>query len=156
MKRFIVLISTLVLIIASFAGCGNEAGNDNNDYKKKMTAFFENVQKLDEQMNALDPESETSISDLFALLEQLEEQFKNFAEIEVPEEYIVTESLADEAYDYMKEANEYFRQSFSENSYNEYTLEAAMECYARANKRMHYVIDIIHGKLPDDENITYE
>ena len=156
MKRYIALISILVFIISSLAGCGNEAGDDYAEYKKQMTDFCENVQKLDEQMNTLDPESETSLSDLFALLDQLEEQFKNFAEIEVPEQYIVTESLADEAYEYMKEANEYFRQSFSGNSYNEYMLEAAQECYARANKRMHYVIDIIHGKMPDDENVTYE
>ena len=54
----------------------------------------------------------------------------------------------------MAQANQYFHDSFTDTSYNEYTLEAAMECYKRANKRLGYMIDILHGKIPDDDSIT--
>ena len=154
-RRFFVIIISIVTLLVSLCGCGEDSA-DYSDYKKQMENFFESVTKLDEQMNDLNPEDDNSVEDLFILLDELEEQFKYFADIEVPDAYKVTESLADESYEYMKEANEYFRQSFSENSYNEFTLEAAYECYSRANKRMHYVIDIIHGKLPEDENVTFE
>ncbi len=155
MFKKILTVMTGVILAVSLAACADSA-EDYSEYKKEMSNFFESVNTLNEEMNALNPDDAEAVSKLFEYLDQVEEQFKYFSEIEVPSQYKVTESLADEAYDYMKEANEYFRQSFSENSYNEYTLEAAMECYSRANKRMQYVIDIIHGKLPEDENISFE
>lgn len=156
MKKTCLSAIVMALSISLLSGCGDVSTEDYSDYKNQMNNFFESVVKLDEEMNALDTDNGDNIEDLFILLDQVEEQFKYFADIEVPDEFKVTESLADEAYDYMKEANNYYRQSFSENSFNENTLEAANECYARANKRMQYVIDIIHGQLPDDENVTFE
>lgn len=156
MKNKLLKIACVVLSLSLIAGCGGAPAEDFSDYKSQMNNFFESVVKLDEEINALDVDKGDNIEDLFILLDQVEEQFKYFADIEVPKEFQVTESLADEAYEYMKEANEFYRQSFSENSFNENTLAAANECYARANKRMQYVIDIIHGKLPEDENITFE
>ncbi|MBO7334377.1 MAG: hypothetical protein J6U67_05715 [Lachnospiraceae bacterium] len=155
MFKKILTVMTGVILTVSLAACAGST-EDYTEYKKEMSNFFESVNTLNEEMNALNPDDAEAVNKLFEYLDQVEEQFKYFSEIEVPNQYKVTESLADEAYDYMKEANEYFRQSFSENSYNEYTLEAAMECYSRANKRMQYVIDIIHGKLPEDENISFE
>lgn len=156
MKKRMFVIPLVVSLMLLFSSCGTTEVEDYSDYKNSMNNFFESVTTLNDQINALDPSDADSVSDLFMYLEELEEQFKYFAEIEVPKEYQATESLADEAYEYMQEANEYFAQSFSDNSFNEYTLEAAMECYSRANKRMQYVISIIHGELPDDENVTFE
>lgn len=155
MKKLTVILLSLGLIATTFSGCA-KADDPYAGYKKEMNNFFEAVTKINDEMNALDPEDDQAVEQLFAYLEELEEQFKYFSEIEVPDEFKVTEELADGAYDYMVEANGYFKDSFSENSFNEYTLEAAMECYQRANKRMQYVIDIIHGQLPEDESITYE
>ncbi|MCQ2520660.1 MAG: hypothetical protein MJ107_09040 [Lachnospiraceae bacterium] len=156
MKKKLSILSILLILILSLTGCQAAPAEDNSEYKNSMENFFQGVSTLNDQMNALNPDDPDSVSDLFMYLSELEEQFKYFSEIEVPAEYQVTESLADEAYDYMKEANNYFSQSFSDNSFNEYTLEAAMECYSRANKRMQYVIDIIHGEMPEDENVTFE
>lgn len=155
MKRKLAALLLIAFIISSLSACG-EGGEDYSDYKEQMNNFCESITTLDEEINSLNPEDDDAVEDLFIYLNELEEQFKYFSEIEVPKNFQVTESLADEAYDYMKQANEYFEQSFSDNSFNEYTLEAAMECYARANKRVHYVIDIIHGELPEDENVTFE
>ena len=156
MKKKLYMFTCLLLISVSLSACGKIEAPDYSEYQNQMDNFFTGVSTLDEEINELNPTDETSITTLFEYLDELEGQFKYFSEIEVPEDFQVTESLADEAYDYMKQANEYFRQSFSGNTYNEYTWEAGMECYERANKRMQYVIDIIHGKLPEDENITFE
>lgn len=156
MKKKLYMFTCLLFISVSLTACGKIEAPDYSEYQNQMDNFFTGVSTLDEEINELNPTDETSITTLFEYLDELEGQFKYFSEIEVPEDFQVTESLADEAYDYMKQANEYFRQSFSGNTYNEYTWEAGMECYERANKRMQYVIDIIHGKLPEDENITFE
>ncbi len=154
-KKLTVFISSILLTIG-ISACGSKPTNDYSEYINSMDNFFQGVETLNEEMNALDPDDPNAVNDLFMYLQDVEEQFRYFSEIEVPEEYQVTESLADEAYDYMKEANKYFAQSFSDNSFIEYTLEAAMECYNRANKRMKYVVDLIHGRIPEDENITFE
>lgn len=156
MRKKLLLLTSIFVFAFSLTACSAAPEEVDSEYKNSMENFFQGVSTLNDQINALNPDDPDSVSDLFMYLNELEEQFKYFADIDVPEEYQVTESLADEAYDYMKEANNYFSQSFSDNSFNEYTLEAAMECYSRANKRMQYVIDIIHGEMPEDENVTFE
>lgn len=154
------LLSILALVTAfSIIACGTATTTTvqtSSQYKNQLNNFFDSVTKLDAEINALDPSDSDSFSELFVYLEELEEQFKYFAEIEVPSDYKVTESLADEAYDYMVQANEYFKMSFEDGAYNEYTYAAGLECYKRANKRVQYIISIIHGELPEDENVTFE
>ena len=157
LKKITCLLLSGITALSLLSGCGEDVATDDySDYKNSLNNFFDAVTTLDEEINALDPEDDDSISELFVYLDELEDQFEYFAEIEVPDAYIVTESLADEAYDYMKQANEYFKASFSDTSYNQYTYEAGLECYSRANKRVQYVISILHGELPEDENISYE
>lgn len=151
------LILFLTLIISVLAGCKEVPTVDKYaDYKNSMEIFFEEINSLDQTINALDPEDPDSLSELFICLDQIEEQFKCLSEIEVPAEFVATESLADEAYEYMVQANQYFRASFSDTSYNEYTYEAGLECYNRANKRLHYIVQLIHGEELTDENVTVQ
>ena len=75
---------------------------------------------------------------------------------DVPETFAYISDLADEASSYMTQANEYLKQSFDDSSYNENTLKAALECYNRANKRAVYIVSLLNGELPKDENISYE
>lgn len=156
-KKFSILLAG-VLLTASLTGCGGKTTpvSVDSEYKTQMETFFSAMATLDKEINALDPADDNSVSELFIYLEQLEAQYKYLSEIEVPEQFIATESLADEAYDYMVQANNYIKQSFLEDSYNQYTYEAGIECYNRANKRMQYIIDIIHGETPKDDNITVE
>ncbi len=158
MKKKIALLFAVLLVFTFLAGCGSKQvveGGD-SEYKTQMTDFFKSMKHIDDEINALDPEDDDSIAELFVYLDELEGQYKILSEIEVPAEYKATESLADEAYDYMVQANNYFKMSFVENSYNQYTYEAGLECYNRANKRMQYIISIIHGEMPTDENVTVE
>ena len=153
-KKFLIIPLFLVLTLSACSTV--EPIEEYETYRNSMDNFFESVEKLDTQINALDPESENALEELFLLMDSLEKQFKYLSEITVPDNYKATEELACEAYDYMVQANEYFKESFSENSYNEYTLEAGFECYERANKRMHYIIDILNGEIPEDDNVTVE
>lgn len=157
MKKKFCTVLLLSLIMSLFCACKQPTTTDKYaDYKSSMENFFESVNSLDQTMNSLDPEDPDSIAEIFACLDQLEEQFKYLSEIEVPAEFKATESLADEAYEYMVQANQYFKASFGETSYNEYTYEAGLECYNRANKRLHYIVKLIHGEELTDENVTVQ
>lgn len=159
MKNKVSSMLCTVLLASLLVACGSSVSTDTpaaSQYKNQLNNFFDSVTTIDKEINELDPEDADSVSELFVYLNELEEQFKYFADINVPSEYKATESLADEAYDYMVQANDYFEMSFADGAYNEYTYAAGMECYRRANKRVQYIISIIHGQLPEDDNISFE
>lgn len=158
-KKFLTALF-LFTIIFSLTACGKKANNNEELklYKASMETFFSNIEKIDYTIKTIDPDCDdnSSIDSLFEQLDLLEKEFKYLSEISVPDDFSYNESLADEAYDYMVQANDYYHQSFTESSFNPYTLEAADECYKRANKRVQYIINILHGELPQDENVSYQ
>lgn len=119
-----------------------------------MTTFFEELEKIDADINTIDPADQDSIDQLFKQFDALEAQFKKLSEIDVPDEYISNKALGQQAYEYMVQANEYLHQSFTDTSYNQNVLDAALECYRRANKRVQFIITILHGEIPQDDGVT--
>lgn len=155
MKKLIRL-AVLLLTVCLLTACTETVDNTPQlkAYKASMTTFFEELEKIDTNINAIDPSDQTSIDELFKQFDALEAQFKKLSEIEVPEEYISNEALGQQAYEYMVQANEYLHQSFTDTSYNQNVLDAALECYRRANKRVQFIITILHGEIPQGEGIT--
>lgn len=102
----------LFLLLAGIAaGCGKKDAELEN-YKLNMNQFFENVRIFDESINAIDPHSETAVSDLLSLLDSMETSFSQMASLEVPEGFPGVDVLADEASHYMSEAVTYFHQAY--------------------------------------------
>ena len=152
MKKILILLLAGVLLIA---GCGKPKQDTKalKEYEQNMTVFFNDLVKIDQEINAIDPESDTAIKDLFKEFDALQTKFVYLADVSVPNDLIYWESissLAVEGKDYMIQANDYLKQSFTETSYNPNYLEAAMESYRRANKRVQYIISLIHGVVPQD------
>ena len=152
MKKSLLLIACS-LMIGVMAGCGKGSG-EIDTYQKEITEFFTEMEEYNTKINELNPEDSASVEALFEIFDEMEVSYKELADLKVPDEFSANETLAKQASDYMAQANQYFHDSFTDTSYNEYTLEAAMECYKRANKRLGYMIDILHGKIPDDDSIT--
>lgn len=155
MKRFY-RIAILLLTLVFLTGCTEQVDNTPQlkAYKASMTTFFEELEKIDADINTIDPADQDSIDQLFKQFDALEAQFKKLSEIEVPEEYISNKALGQQAYEYMVQANEYLHQSFTDTSYNQNVLDAALECYRRANKRVQFIITILHGEIPQDDGVT--
>ena len=153
MKKYTALI---VLLVMSFvlASCGKKQNNAAlKKYDTEMRALFTEFESIDKAINAIDPESQTAIDELFANFDKLDEKFKVMASVEVPTELAYFESiksLAAEGSDYMTQANDYLKQAFTETEFHENMLEAALECYRRANKRVQVIISLIHGVVPED------
>lgn len=161
MKRIISLLVSTTLMIMCLAGCGKTIDNTELEaYKTSMESFFSSLEKANADINAIDPTDQDAISTLFEQFDSMEKEFNKMAELKVPTEnvpetFAYIEALADDAAKYMTDANTYFKQSFDGTSYNENTLKPALECYSRANKRVLYIVDLLHGQLPQDDNITY-
>lgn len=150
-KKLIALLLTTCFIL-SITGCGEN--KELTKYKKDMDEFFADVELIHNRMNNINEESETALDELFACLDDLDAEFKSMAQIDVPDEFSSIESLADEASENMTLAVEKYHDAYSKDSYNEYTAATADEYYARANKRLQYMIDILHGKMPEGDDIT--
>lgn len=162
MKKRLLIAVVLVCSFAFLTGCGKKVNNSKEleTYKASMENFFKAMEKENNTINSIDPESQNSMTDLLKEFDHMETFFKQLSELtvpteNVPETFVYIPDLAIQASDYMTQANDYMHQAFSESSYNENTFEVAMECYKRANKRIGYIITLLNGEYPQDETITY-
>lgn len=152
MRKKIITLLLATCFALGITGCGED--KDLTKYKTEMDSFFDDVEVIHHKMNSIDKESEAALDELFQCLDELDTEFKLMAAIPVPEEFSSIESLADEASENMTLAVEKYHEAYSNDSYNEYTAATADEYYSRANKRFQYMIDILHGKMPEGEGIT--
>ncbi len=152
MKKTLCLILAAVLTFGLMTGCGSKKDTAAlKAYEKSMSSVFTDFERINNDIKDIDPDNQTSMNELYACFDDLDAEFKHMAELKVPTDLVYYESikaLAQEGSDYMSQANEYMHQAFSETDYRENVVEAAMECYRRANKRLQYIISLIHGVDP--------
>lgn len=158
MKNRFRLAAAGILLAALLGGCGATVDPEITKFKNDINNFCNSISELDASMNQIDATSDNAPAQLLEYLDEVNMRFQSFAELDFPEDYDYLEPIADEAGDYMAEAVEYFHQSYSNGSYNEYTAEYAEENYARAIKRIKIIITFLHGEVPNDAdiNISYE
>ncbi|MDE5909338.1 MAG: hypothetical protein K2H52_11445 [Lachnospiraceae bacterium] len=152
-KAFIPLrIIVILLLLFTMTGCKKNTELEN--YKANMIQFFENVKIFDSSINAIDPNSETAVSDLLALLDSMDTSFAQMASLEVPDGFPGVEELADEASSCMSEAVSYYHQAY-EGEYDASLEDLARQKYERANVMLQYIVSIFRGDVPE-ELYTYD
>lgn len=156
-KKFRLLAAGLLFSVC-LTGCAATVDPELTKFKNDIDNFCSSISELDASMNKIDASSDTAPAQLLEYLDEVDMRFQSFAELDFPTDYDYLEPLADEASEYMTEAVEYYHQSYSNGSYNEYTAQYAQENYSRAIKRIKIIITFLHGEVPDDAdlNISYE
>lgn len=157
MKKY-TLLSILSILFTAFVltGCGeNEAEKELNSYQASMTTFCDNISYIDEQINSLDGTGESDVEDLLKNLDTLKDQFAQMAQLNVPNKFITVENLADEASENMNMAVSYYHEAYASTPFNKNYSDAAFEYYTRANLRIGYILQILHGEEIIDENVKY-
>lgn len=147
--KYIIRYLLPLLIPALFVGCGTD--EELEQYKINMETFYEDLSEYDARINSIDAASETAVAELLAALDGLEERFAWMASLAVPEEFAVVESLALQADEYMGNAVDLYHQAYESEPFDNAAAQAAHTCYERANKRMVYILAILHGELPEEE-----
>lgn len=135
-------------------GCGSTDA-ELDAYKTEMETFFTQVADLNDGINEIDASSETANEDMLAYLDQLNTAFSDMASYTVPDEFAAVTNLATEASENMNKAVNLYHDVLGSETFNENTAEAAHEYYERANIRIQYIIQILHGEIPEGENVTY-
>ncbi len=134
-------------------GCGNTDKLD--AYLSSMNTFNKNVSIITETMELIDEDKESAPTMVCEQLDKLVEQFRIMSELEIPEKYQANESLGDEAYNYIQEADKLYKQwAASPEDGDENLVIMARQNYDRAMKRVSYMSLILQGKTPEGEGVT--
>ena len=152
LKKKILFIITALTLAFSLTACGEDP--ELAKFKTEMENFCDAVAEIDEGINSIDVTQEGYREKLLEYLDQAEDEFKKLASISIPEEFSYIEELVQGACDDMTQAVAQFHEAFGVDSYNEYTFEYANEYYQRAYKRLTYIITLLHGEVPNDDDIT--
>ena len=152
MKKRLCALALSAVALLSFTGCSNTSELD--AYRKSVEEFYAEVIVINDNINAIDAESDKAPQKLLDELDELNTLFQDFAALEVPDEYGAVESLADESAAFMNEAVSLYHSSFSEGTFNDFSVGMAYEKYCRAIIRINYIGDILQGKTLEVENIN--
>lgn len=159
MKKHAIMLSFLFLLTATvfaLTGCGSSEKTDElATYRASMETFCDNISYIDDKINALDGTGESDVSDLLDNLDTLSDQFAQMAELSVPDEFSAVEDLADEASENMDMAVSYYHQAYEAEKFNQNYADAAYEYYTRANVRLGYILQILHGEEVVGDNVKY-
>lgn len=155
-KQTLSLILSISLTILTLTGCGeSDATEQLKSYQASMNTFCDNISYINDQINALDGTGESDVEELLQNLDTLNDQFLQMAELTVPDEFATAENLADEASENMNMAVTYYHQAYESDTFNQNYADAAYEYYTRANTRLGYILQILHGEEITDENVQY-
>lgn len=151
MKKQLTLLTAGILSAMLFSGCGQDPALTR--FMSEIEDFCTNISGIDTSINNIDVQDDNCVTQLLGYLDNLDEEFQEFAELDFPEEFDYLESVADEAGAYMSEAVESYHKVYS-GSYDATTAEYAKENYSRAYKRVQIIITFLHGEEPEDVDLA--
>lgn len=135
-------------------GCGNSAEKELATFSENISDFTSVVKDTDQRINAIDVSSDDASEELLNILDELNEEFKDLSELDIPEQYSGIKSLADEASEYMSNAVTYYHSAYDSGAFNSQDADTAYQYYTRAMTRVEYIGYILSGEIPKSENVT--
>lgn len=152
MKKRLIMIACIAMLI-SLCGCGNTDKLD--EYYDGMTAFNGNIQIITETLELIDVEKESAASQVCDQLDKLVEQFRIMSELNVPKDFSACEELGDDAYTYIKEATNLYKEwaQDPENADSQ-LVDMAKQNYDRAMTRVNYISIILQGDIPQGDGVS--
>ncbi len=158
MKRFTVLLLSALLL----TGCAKQETKD-IQFENDMNDICDAIVEIDASINEISNETgdaeglASAKAELLDCLEELNDEFRKFGNMDFPEEFDYLEEMADEASDYMTEAvNSYHKIYDTEDGYNVSMEEYANENYSRAYKRVRVILALLRGETPDEEGLVIQ
>lgn len=153
MKNKVRLLITGFLLSVILTACGEDP--ELTQFRNSIESFCTEISQIDTAINSIDASSENAVTELLSCLDDLEDAFQEFAELDFPEEFDYLEEIADQAGDYMTTAVSSYHEAYGD-FYDEYTAAYASENYSRAYKRIQIIITFLHGETPEDVDLQIE
>ena len=154
-KRLKIYGITIAVVCMLATGCGKKEDPALETYRESMSTFYGDLNRYDNEINALDPDDEAAKLQLLDLLDQMNLTYKTMAETPVPEEFSGIADISVEAADYMQKANEFYHMAY-DNEFDSDSEMLAAQYYERANSRAQVILQVLHGQVPEGEGISVE
>lgn len=154
MKNKIQLLIAELLVPVFLTACGEDP--ELTQFRNSIDSFCTEISQIDTAINGIDASSDGAVTELLSCLDDLDEAFQEFAELDFPEEFDYLEEIADQAGDYMSTAVSSYHDAYSNDSYDENTAAYAGQNYSRAYKRIQIIITFLHGETPEDVDLQME
>lgn len=156
-NKYLTVLAVITTVLC-LAGCDAKTDKEKElaDFSASISNFTSVIKDADAQINAINVSRSEAPQELLGILDGLDTEFKNLAELDVPEQYRSIEELADEASSNMSNAVTYFHSAYDTGIYNEQDADIAYEYYTRAMTRVQYIGYILIGEVPEGENITVQ
>ena len=147
-RRTYIAVTVALMMSWVLSGCGKDEALES--YKESMENYYDQIVLIDAGINSIDAASDIDGTQLLGYLDQLDQLTVAMSEVEVPEQFSMVEELADEAADNMSKSVILYHQLYDDPVYNEDVASGAYEYYERANLRIRYIREILHGDIPED------
>lgn len=151
LKRFTLLI-VLMMSMLVFTGCGEK--EELTVYEENMKNFYAEISEIENAIAEIDESSENAVNTLLINMEEMAACFQTLANMDVPEEFISIEELADDASAYMDEAVRLYSEAYEEDYVSDALVQAATENYESAMKRINYIAALLQGEIPEGATVV--
>jgi uncharacterized lipoprotein YehR (DUF1307 family) len=151
LKRFTLLI-VLIMSTLLFTGCGEK--EELTVYEENMKNFYAEISEIENAIAEIDESSENAVNTLLINMEEMAACFQTLANMEVPQEFISIEELADDASAYMDEAVRLYSEAYEEDYVSDALVQAATENYESAMKRINYIAALLQGEIPEGATVV--
>lgn len=152
MLRRYTLTIFLLFSMVFFTGCGEK--EELTTFKDDMDNFYTEISAIETAIDSIDESSENAVADLLIHLEQMSAQFQQLAQVEIPEEFINVEELAEDASNYMNEAVRLYGEAYEEDYVSDSLIQAAADNYESAMKRINYIAVLLQGEIPEGATVV--
>lgn len=140
-KKRIGLYVGILLLGTLLTGCGKD--KELEAYEASMNTFYENINALNEELNAIDPASETSTVDLLACLDKIDAEFNTLSDITIPERYSQASEFAAAAITNMDQSVSLYHDAFAGDAYDDTIATQANDYYVKANNQIRYIAQVM-------------
>ncbi len=151
-KSTLVLFTMLLIaFLQLLTSCGSLPSQETSIYQNDMTDFTNKIIEIGDNINHIDANSDTAVSELLSYYDELDTTFFSLTEMDIPDEYADAEILAERASKYMTQAVLYYHTAFEAEPLDEMALETANTYYERAITYVNYIGEVLLGS-----HVTFE
>lgn len=151
-KSVLVLFAMLLIaILQLLTSCGRLPSQETSIYQNDMTDFTNKIIEIGDNINQIDANSDTAVSELLSYYDELDTTFFSLTEMDIPDEYADAEILAERASKYMTQAVLYYHTAFEAEPLDEMALKTANTYYEKAITYVNYIGEVLLGS-----HVTFE
>lgn len=156
------LLSAALLGVLGLSGCGNTSDEEKTlaVFSSSIADFKDYIQEADERINGLDVNQQESASELLEILDSMETEFAEFAELsraQVPNQYESISRLAEQASSDMTMAVSYYHTAYESEEFDKNYADAAYQHYTYSMEAVKYIGMLLKGEdIPENDHVTVQ